>query len=212
MTTPRIALLEQRGAVRLEQMRYRTIVVDPPWEYRQKFAGPGKATSFWTKNRRAGKGAAAAYGCMTQAELLVLPLQEWSDDNAHLYLWTTNQFMIEAHELAAAWGFQVKTILTWVKRGIRMGFYFRNNTEHVLFGVRGSQRTLRRDVPTAFNSNAPRNHSEKPAAFYDMVESMSPGPYLNVFARKHRFNWDAWGNEVYCPPHLPQPRRRNYDP
>lgn len=175
-------------------MKYRTIVVDPPWQYRQTLA----------KN-----GAVSHYGVMTHADLLGLGVGDWADDSAHLYLWTTNAFMVQAHELAAAWGFDQKTILTWIKSPISLGFYFRNNTEHVLFCVKGSLRCARVDVPTAFEEpdgvafNAPRGrHSEKPAAFYDMVMSISPGPYLDVFARKNRFNWDAFGNECWTAPHL----------
>mgnify|MGYP001612482759 CR=1 FL=1 len=181
----------------VEAKLYSTLVVEPPWEYRQKFADPGKARSFWTKHRVAGRGASANYSCMTQEQLLELPVTNWIATNAHLYLWVTNQFMVEGHHLALAWGFKVKTILTWVKPGLRMGFYYRNNTEHVLFGVHGSLKTLRRDVPTAFSGRSPRRHSEKPDAFYDMVESMSPGPYLDVFARKQRFNWDTYGFEAF---------------
>ena len=114
--------------------------------------------------------------------------------------------MVQAHDLAATWGFVPKTILTWIKPRLGMGHYFRNNTEHVVFAVKGSLRTLRKDCRTAFEAQQGR-HSEKPAAFYDMVESMSPGPYLDVFARKQRFGWDAWGAEVYTPEGLPEPER-----
>lgn len=168
-------------------------MVDPPWSYRQKFSDFSK--TMWTQRRRP-KGAEGSYGCMTTGDIAAVPLGEWAEDNAHLYLWVTNSFMPDAYTLAAAWGFAPKTIITWVKNQIGMGFYFRNTTEHALFCVRGSLKGQRRDLPT--HINAPRGrHSEKPAAFYDMVESMSPGPYLDVFARKHRFNWDAAGNEVY---------------
>jgi N6-adenosine-specific RNA methylase IME4 len=177
-------------------MKYRTIVVDPPWEYRQKFGGP---LGQYSKNRGPKpKGAAPLYGFMTQAELLALPLGEWADEKAHLYLWVTNSFMVDGHELAKAWGFEQKTILTWVKQRIGMGFYYRNTTEHVLFCVRGALPTQLHNTPTHFNAPR-RGHSEKPAAFYDMVETMSPGPYLDVFARRQRFNWDTWGNECFIP-------------
>ena len=96
-----------------------------------------------------------------------------------------------------------KTMITWAKTQIGMGMYFRNTTEHALFGVRGRLKCLRRDVPTHFV--APRgSHSAKPEAFYDIVESMSPGPYLDVFARRLRLGWDCWGNEVYNVPGLPE--------
>lgn len=176
-------------------MKYRTIVADPPWAYRQKWAQ--FSTSMW-KAHRVIRGSDGQYGSMTVREIAELPVKEWSDDNAHLYLWTTNAFMKNAYEIAEAWGFDVKTILTWVKPGIGMGYYYRNNTEHALFAVKGSLKTLRRDAPTAFNAPTGR-HSEKPGAFYDLVESMSPGPYLDVFARSQRFNWDTYGNECYVP-------------
>ncbi len=164
-----------------QPMKYRTIVVDPPWQYRQKLA----------KN-----GAESHYNVMTHDDLLALPVGTWADDNAHLNLWTTNAFMVQAHELAAAWGFDQKTILTWVKSPIGLGFYYRNNTEHCLFAVKGSLRCARVDVPTAFS--APRGrHSAKPEAFFDMVQSMSPGPYLDVFSRQQRLGWDTWGNECF---------------
>lgn len=184
-------------------MKYRTLVVDPPWQYRQTLA----------KN-----GAESHYTTAGIADIAAIPVGEWAEDNAHLYLWTTNAFMVQAHELATAWGFDQKTILTWVKSPISLGFYFRNNTEHVLFCVKGSLRCLRTDIGTAWEHvmeecdgaafNAPRGrHSAKPQAFYDMVESMSPGPYLDVFNRNQRLGWDAWGFEAYTPEGLPEPVR-----
>lgn len=174
---------------------YRTIVVDPPWAYSQKWSGGKELSSRFFKGGT-DRGAACKYDVMDQVAMLALPVGEWAAVDAHMYLWTTNAFMLDAYELMAAWGFAYKTTITWVKNQIGMGMYFRNTTEHVLFGVKGSLKCLRRDVPT--HLNAPRGrHSEKPAAFYDMVETMSPGPYLDVFARRHRFNWDVYGNEVY---------------
>jgi N6-adenosine-specific RNA methylase IME4 len=157
--------------------RFRAIVVDPPWPYNDRL------------------GAARHYGLMTLDEIAAVPVAGWAEPDAHLYLWVTNAFMVEGHAAAAAWGFDVKTILTWVKPQIGMGHYFRNNTEHVLFAVRGSLATLRRDCPTAFR--APRGrHSEKPDAFFDLVESMSPGPYLSIFERRLRLGWRGLGDEV----------------
>jgi N6-adenosine-specific RNA methylase IME4 len=134
-------------------------------------------------------------------------------DNAHLYLWTTNSFLRAAFEVMDAWGFQFKTNVTWVKLtntaelvetpyGIAprlrpgMGRYFRGVTEHCLFGVRGRLPLLQGDMrTTAFF--APRGrHSTKPEAFYSLVESSSPGPYLELFARRRREGWTSWGNEV----------------
>lgn len=123
-------------------------------------------------------------------------------DDAHLYLWFTNAFAVEAHEVAKAWGFRPSTILTWVKTraadgqpSMKMGYYFRGATEHVLFAVRGSLRLrAERALPTAYLW--PRlPHSVKPDAFYGLVEEASPPPYLELFARRNRLGWDAWGNQ-----------------
>lgn len=125
-----------------------------------------------------------------------------AEENAHLYLWTTNAFMCEAHDLARAWGFEPKTILTWAKvqqndstlPSMRIGYWFRGATEHIIFGVRGSLRLQETTLSTLYLW--PRlPHSVKPDAFYDLVEKASPGPYLELFARRARFGWDYWGDE-----------------
>src|SRR3990167_5442889 len=181
-----------------EHKRYRTLVADPPWGYRDKLGGPNE------------RGAEGHYPTMTMQELYMLPVGTWGLDDSTLWLWTTNAFMVEAHKLAEAWGYTPRTILTWVKgrieanrlvQQIGMGHYLRNSTEHIVFAVRGKLQPRNHDVPSAFI--APRlEHSEKPAAFYDMVERMSPGPYLDVFARKRRLGWDVFGNESYNPSSL----------
>ena len=177
-------------------VKYRTLVVDPPWSYTQPLGRDG---------------ADAHYRTTGMDDIAAIPVGDWAEDNAHLYLWTTNAFMDEAFDLVRAWGFTQKTILTWVKhreeqRWLGMGYYFRNATEHVLFCVRGSLPTLRKDCSTVFY--APRGrHSAKPQAFYDMVETMSPGPYLDVFNREQRLGWDGWGFEAYTPAGLPEPER-----
>ena len=169
---------------------YRTIVVDPPWDYNELGDAP--------------RGARAHYSCMGIEALKELSVRLWAYPDAHLYLWTTNAFIEEAHELARFWGFRKRQILTWVKTYIGMGYYFRNTTEHILFCTVGRLPPKRHDLPTHFIAKNPgRRHSAKPEAFYDMVESMSPGPYLDVFARRLRMGWDCWGNEVYNVPGLP---------
>ena len=173
-------------------MKYRTIVVDPPWP----FSDDLKHYLYRADREGRGRGAVANYKLMSVDDIAALPIGEWADEDAHVYIWTTNTFMRDAYTLCDAWGFKDKTILTWVKPRLGMGHYFRNTTEHVLFGVRGSCPTLRNDCRTAFTGEQGR-HSEKPAAFYDMVETMSPGPYLDVFARRQRIGWDVAGNEVY---------------
>lgn len=183
---------------------YRTIVVDPPWAFDQtwgicKEGAKGYLVNTYARPQKVKpkRSAAANYAVQTLDDIAALPLGDWAEpENAHIYIWTTNTFLVEAHTLMEAWGFKQKTMLTWIKPRLGMGTYYRNNTEHVLFGARPKSPVLRKDCRTAFYGEQGR-HSEKPAAFYDMVESMSPGPYLDVFARKHRFNWDVYGNEVY---------------
>jgi N6-adenosine-specific RNA methylase IME4 len=187
MTTHEAMLPLFSPMVRAPEKLYRTLVADPPWRYDSKLQGLRGATDYPT---------------MTQEQLMTMPVGLWGLPDSHLYLWTTDAFMVQAHQVAKAWGYEVKNILTWVKgrdqNSVRMGvgFYYRHATEHVLFCVRGSLSVLNHGQPNVFF--APRTgHSEKPAAFYDLAERMSPGPYLDVFARKQRFNWDTFGDEAF---------------
>lgn len=154
------------------------IVIDPPWRY----------------DNVATRGAAEDhYPTMSLDELAALELP--AADDAHLYLWVTNGFLREGFDLMATWGFTYKACLTWCKPQIGMGNYFRNSTEHVLFGLRGKLPTLANNVPTWFVADRTR-HSAKPECFYDLVERSSPGPYMEMFARSRRFGWHTWGNEA----------------
>lgn len=200
MSTHEVVLPLFSAMSSLPEKRYHTLVADPPWRYDDKLGdGP--------------KGAASHYPVMALHELYNMPVGLWAEKDSHLYLWTTNAFLEEAHRLAKGWGFTPRTVLTWIKgrldidyserppkpkliQQIGLGHFFRNSTEHVLFAVRGKLRTRRADVPTAFIAER-HEHSEKPAAFYDLVEEMSPGPYLDVFARLQRFGWDTFGNEAF---------------
>lgn len=155
-----------------------SVVIDPPWRY----------------DNRATRGAAEDhYETMGLPELAALPVPASPD--AHLYLWVTAAFIRDGFDLLDAWGFTYKTALTWVKPSIGMGNYYRVNTEHVLFAVRGRLPTLCNDVGTWFA--APRTqHSAKPEVFYDQVERCSPSPWLEMFARRRRLGWDVWGDEA----------------
>jgi N6-adenosine-specific RNA methylase IME4 len=186
-------------------MTYRTIVADPPWLY----ATPGKIgkTLEHRPNRDKGlsahgAGSAARYGAMSMSELTALPVRDLAAPAAHLYLWTTNSFMVEAHELARAWGFEPKTILTWTKvkadgsPSMKMGYYYRGATEHCLFALRGSGLRLRGPAASTAILTRRTPHSVKPSEFYEMVEQQSHGPYLELFARQARAGWAVWGNQV----------------
>jgi N6-adenosine-specific RNA methylase IME4 len=162
-----------------EPTKFATIVIDPPWRY----------------DNVATRGAAEDhYPTMSQEQLFDLDIP--AADDAHLYLWVTNSFFEDGFALMRHWGFTYKTCLTWCKPQIGMGNYFRSTTEHVLFGVRGRLPTLRNDVPTHFVANRTK-HSAKPESFYDLVEACSPGPWLEMFARRQRLgDWHVRGNET----------------
>lgn len=190
--------------------RYRTIVADPPWPYETsktgRFAMPKPAEDIGQRGVES-----MGYGVMEISELKAL--HPPADDNAHLYLWVTNSFMREAHEIAEAWGFKPKTILTWVKThhddgarvSMKTGYHFRGATEHCLFGVRGSLRLQTSEgLPTAYLWPRIGQHSAKPDAFYDLVEKASPGPYLELFARRARFGWSYWGDESLGTAEMPE--------
>ena len=141
---------------------------------------------------------------MKLTEICELPVQAHVADKAHLYLWCPNALMAEGLEVMRAWGFTYKTHLIWYKirkdggpDGRGVGFYFRNVTELLLFGIRGRIRTLK-PGRTQVNLFATRKqeHSRKPEVAYDVIESCSPGPYLELFARERRTGWQSWGDEV----------------
>jgi N6-adenosine-specific RNA methylase IME4 len=140
---------------------------------------------------------------MELQEIKDLPVSALAAAQSHLYLWVPNALLAEGLEVMKAWGFTYKSNLVWYKirkdggpDGRGVGFYFRNVTELILFGVRGQMRTLR-PARSKVNiiSTRKREHSRKPDELYDLVEECSPGPYLELFARFKRFGWDQWGNE-----------------
>ena len=164
--------------------RFATITLDPPWDWGDE-----------GDQDQLGR-ARPQYGTMPITDLLGLPVSEWADEDCHVYLWITNRSLPKGFWLLEAWGFRYVTCLTWVKPSFGMGNYFRGQTEQVLFGVKGSQALKRKDVGTAFHAARGKEHSSKPEAFYDLVESCSPGPYLEVFARSGRSGWVSQGAEA----------------
>lgn len=165
--------------------KFATIMIDPPWDWGDE-----------GDQDQLGR-ARPDYATMTKEQLLALPLPDLSDDDCHLYLWITNRSLPKGFELMERWGFRYVTAITWAKPGFGMGNYFRGQTEHVLFGVKGSQPLKRKDIGTLFNApRGPNGHSSKPPEFYDLVESCSPGPYLEMFSRSDRKGWKTWGENA----------------
>lgn len=171
---------------------FKTVLADPPWRFANR---TGKVAP---EHRRLDR-----YGTMELNEIKSLPVGAATAKDAHLYLWVPNALLLEGIEVLQAWGFRYVSNIIWAKRrkdggpdGRGVGFYFRNVTEPILFGVKGSMRTL---APARSTVNMletrKREHSRKPDEQYDLIESCSPGPYLEMFARYKREGWSAWGNE-----------------
>ena len=176
-----------------EGRRFRTLLADPPWRFQNK---TGKVAP---EHRRLNR-----YSTLTLDEIKALPVAGATEDVAHLYLWVPNALLPEGLAVLQAWGFDYKSNFVWHKvrkdggpDGRGVGFYFRNVTELVLFGVKGKNaRTLapgRRQVNILKTQK--REHSRKPDEFYQIVEACSPGPYLELFARGARPGWHAWGDQ-----------------
>lgn len=180
--------------------KFKTILADPPWRFTNR---TGKMAP---EHRRLNR-----YETMTLADICALPVEGLAADTAHLYLWTPNALLPEALQVMSAWGFTYKSNLIWHKirkdggsDGRGVGFYFRNVTEMVLFGVRG--KNARTEGPGRRQVNMietrKREHSRKPDEQYELIEACSPGPRLELFARGERCGWATWGNqaeESYAP-------------
>ena len=155
--------------------RYACIVLDPPWD-------PSDEGDVDQIGR-----AQPTYATMPLGDIEALPVGDDAADNCHLYLWITNRSLPKGFGLLKAWGFRYVTTITWCKPALGVGNYFRNNTEHVLFGVRGSLPLTVQNLGTWFEApRGPDGHSSKPEAFYDLVRAASPGPRAEWFGRRDR--------------------------
>jgi N6-adenosine-specific RNA methylase IME4 len=174
--------------------RFATILADPPWQFQNK---TGKVAP---EHKRLNR-----YGTMKLSEIMSLPIPKVAAEVAHLYLWVPNAILPDGLAVLNAWGFRYKSTIVWHKvrkdggsDGRGVGFYFRNVTELILFGVRGKNaRTLaagRRQVN--YLATRKREHSRKPDEQFAIIEACSPGPYLELFARGTREGWTTWGNEA----------------
>lgn len=171
---------------------FKTVLADPPWRFANR---TGKVAP---EHRRLDR-----YSTMTLDDIKAIPVSTAVADNAHLYLWVPNALLPDGIAVMEAWGFRYVSNIVWAKRrkdggpdGRGVGFYFRNVTEIILFGVRGSMRTL---SPARSQVNMletrKREHSRKPDEQYELIEECSPGPHLELFARHAREGWTVWGDE-----------------
>jgi N6-adenosine-specific RNA methylase IME4 len=173
--------------------KFGTILADPPWRFANR---TGKMAP---EHKRLSR-----YPTMTFQEINELPVAQLALPQSHLYLWIPNALILEGLEVMRRWGFTYKTNIVWHKirkdggpDGRGVGFYFRNVTELVLFGIRGHLRTSqpgRRQVNIILSRK--REHSHKPDELYPIIEACSPGPYLELFARHKREGWKQWGNGI----------------
>jgi N6-adenosine-specific RNA methylase IME4 len=168
------------------QKDFSCIVADPPWDVGR---GPD-----WGSN---GPSKELTYPTMTTEEIKQLPVRRLAAKDSHLYIWTINKYIEQTYQIAREWNFRPSTLLTWVKKphGIGLGGTYCLTTEFILFCTRGSLGAIKR-IDTSWWHWARAEHSKKPEAFQTMVESVSPGPYLELFARRPRPGWSVWGNEV----------------
>lgn len=177
-----------------EGKKYKCIYADPPWQFQNR---TGKVAP---EHKRLSR-----YGTMKLDEIMKLPVSDVADEKSHLYLWVPNALLPDGLEVMKAWGFEYKTNLVWEKvrhdggpDGRGVGFYFRNVTELLLFGIRGDKNRTLDPGRSQVNliRSIKREHSRKPDEFVDLIERCSPGPYLEMFARGDRAGWDMWGNQA----------------
>ena len=179
----------------LPNKKYNIIYADPAWSYDENWGNAAVKHHYET---------------MSVKDIIDLPVKDIADDNCHLYLWYTNPFVREAHEVCDAWGFEYKQTLTWVKQYSNkkvetgLGYYFRGATEHILFGVKGKLPRQRKDLKNLIETDGhavyeinSRRHSEKPDLFRDIIVQHSGDlPRIELFSRHKMNDWEVWGNEI----------------
>ncbi len=164
---------------KLQNNKYKAILADPPWDI----------------NRKGKRGAARHYPLMTLDQIKAMPVKDLSEENAHLYLWVPSGLLQEGLDVIKAWGFTYRSMLTWTKSRLGLGVYIRSSSETTLFATRGH-------APVKFHGQgswlfAPvQEHSHKPEEQFAIIERLSDGPYLELFARRRQPGWDVWGNEI----------------
>lgn len=159
--------------------KYRTILADPPWDI----------------NQRGKRGAIQHYDLMSLDRIKAMPIADLCEDNSHLYLWVPNGLLQEGLDVVKAWGFTFRSPIYWIKPRLGLGNYIRNASETMLFATRGK-------APVRFHAQPNwlfcplQKHSQKPEEQYAIIERLSHGPYLELFARHRQPGWDCWGFEA----------------
>ena len=172
--------------IKFPDKKYNIIYADPPWQYK----------------RNGNHSAESVYNVMSIEDIKKMPVEDISEDQSHLYLWVTNSFIQEGLDVCKAWGFEYKTLITWLKTYkngtpvMGMGYYFRGCTEHIIFGVRGKKLCNNKNTKNILIEKTGK-HSQKPNVFRQTIISCSGDlPRIELFARETADGWDSWGNEI----------------
>jgi N6-adenosine-specific RNA methylase IME4 len=179
--SPRRSIVTDLQEAARQGHRWGTIYADPPWRY------DNQATRSATRHH---------YDTLSIEELCALPVKDIAAPNAHLHLWVTNAFLFDSAKLFEAWGFQFKSSFVWVKDEMGIGNYWRNAHELLLTGVRGKAKSFADHKLISWMSCSRGRHSEKPEQVHGFIKRASPGPHLELFARRQVPGWDAWGNDI----------------
>ena len=160
--------------------RYKTILADPPWQ----------------RNQTGARGAANHYDLMSLERIKAMPVADLAADNSHLYMWCPNGLLEDALEVIKAWGFTYRSMLVWIKPRLGLGVYIRNAHETLLFATHGKCPVKFKAQPSWLFAPFLPPHSHKPEEQFAVIQRLSDGPYLELFARRRTHGWDCWGNEV----------------
>ncbi|WMW25158.1 MT-A70 family methyltransferase [Methanolobus sediminis] len=165
-------------------MKYKLILADPPWSYKDK------------SGRDYKHGAAEKYDTMSLEDICNMPIQDIADKDCALFMWATTPLLPEAFKVLEAWGFKYKTTIYWRKiMSLGMGYWFRGQVEVCLVAIKGNVKAFRSQRPNFIETKA-RKHSQKPDQLYGLIEELEISPKIELFARERREGWDAWGNEL----------------
>jgi N6-adenosine-specific RNA methylase IME4 len=178
-TSPACAISDLQSLVDAGR-KYKTILADPPWSY------SNQGTRAATGNH---------YNTMSIDDICALPISRLADETAHLHLWTTNAFLFDCKKIMELWGFEYKSCFVWVKSSMGIGNYWRVSHEFMLLGVRGSL-PFQNHSEMSWYEEKRSKHSAKPLEVIKKIETVSPGPYLELFGRETRENWTVWGNQI----------------
>lgn len=159
--------------------KYKTILADPPWDI----------------NQRGNRGAIKHYDLMPLDRIKAMPVADLCQENSHLYLWIPNGLLQEGLDTVRAWGFTFRSPIYWIKPRLGLGNYIRNASETCLFATHGKAPVKFRAQPNWIFA-AQQSHSSKPEEIFSIVQRLSDGPYLELFARRRQPGWDVWGNEI----------------